>query len=229
VLQFRVATFNTRGARPLNAPASVTNICRFLDTLEADLIGLQEVHRFLPPPGVTQDQPARYRRHLRRPVTFRRSLGIGKIGYGNALISKVEPISVRRHLLPSAREQRSVLECDYVIEGHRARVLNTHFGLDPQERLKQAAEVAILLPSELPALLIGDLNATPDSPEIQLLIDAGWRFCGDLSMPTFQVPSPTVRIDYIAGNALWTCEHVRVAATEVSDHYAVVADLSLGG
>ena len=226
MLRLRVATFNTHGARPVSGPASVANVCGFLETLEAELIGLQEVHRFLPPPGVTQDQPARYRALLSREVTFRRSFGFGRVGYGNALVSPWEPVQVRRFLLPSKTEQRGLLECEFMFGAIRFRVLNTHFGLDASERLAQSEVVAERLRAEqTPAILLGDLNATPGSPEIRLLIDAGWRLCGDLSVPTFSVPDPSVRIDYVAASEGWECVGSEVIATEVSDHYAVVVDL----
>jgi endonuclease/exonuclease/phosphatase family metal-dependent hydrolase len=227
VLRLRIATFNTHGARPVTGPSSVRNICSFLETLNADCIALQEVHRFLPPPGVTQDQPASYRRHLGRPVTFRRSFGLGKIGYGNALVSRTEPFQVKRLLLPSVREQRSVLACDFLEEGVQYRVLCTHFGLDPEERIAQAKVVARLLPECWPTLLLGDLNGAPDSPEIRLFRDAGWNFWGDLSQPTFPVGDLSVRIDYIAGIGGWEGEGVEVVATDVSDHYAVAANVVL--
>ena len=227
MVRLRVATFNTHGARPVVGPPSVTHICRFLESLDADLIGLQEVHRFLPPPGVTQDQPARYRRHLDRPVTFRRSFGVGEVGYGNALIGRDEPFSVRRVPLPSVREQRSVLSCTFLHDQRQFRVLTTHFGLDPQERIAQARIVARLLAEGRPTVLLGDLNGTPDSPEVAILRDAGWSFWGDLSQPTFPAGNPNVRIDYIAGIGGWECEAMEVVTTEVSDHHAVVADLYL--
>jgi endonuclease/exonuclease/phosphatase family metal-dependent hydrolase len=124
--------------------------------------------------------------------------------------------------LPSVREQRSAL---IVIFSGGGRVLNTHFGLDPQERIAQAKSIVSLYTLGYPTLLVGDLNATPDSPEIGLFRDAGWTFWGDLSLPTFPVGNPNVRIDYIAGVGGWECEDIRVVPTEVSDHYAVVADL----
>ncbi len=228
MLRLRVGTFNTHGARPVAGPPNVARVCEFLETLEADLIGLQEVHRFLPPPGVTQDQPARYRRLLSREVTFRRSFGFGRIGYGNALVSPWEPAQVRRFLLPSKTEQRASLECEFEVEDCRFRILNTHFGLDASERLSQADVVAERLRAErIPAILLGDLNAVPESPEIRRLVDAGWSFCGDLSVPTFSVPNPSVRIDYVAVSDGWECVESQVVATEVSDHYAVAAVVML--
>lgn len=228
MLRLRVATFNTHGARPVVGPPSVANLCKFVRSLNADIVGLQEVHRLLPPPGVTQDQPARYRRLLSREVTFRRSFGFGRIGYGNALISPWEPTQVRRFLLPSKTEQRALLECEFEFSGLRFRVLNTHLGLDASERLVQSEVVAARLHAQQsPAILLGDLNATPESPEMRRLEEAGWRFCGDLSVPTFAAPTPSVKIDYVAVCEGWDCLGSTVVTTDVSDHFAVVADLQM--
>src|SRR5689334_5494936 len=106
----RVVTYNIHGGRPISGPPDLHAIAEGVRSLEPDLVGLQEVHRYLPPPGVFQDQPHRLATLLGMHVVFRRSLGAGRVGYGNAVFSKAPPVRARRTLLPSEGEQRALVE-----------------------------------------------------------------------------------------------------------------------
>lgn len=227
-VRFRVATFNIHGGRPISGPVDLPAIAGAIQALEADVVALQEVHHYLPPPGVFQDQPRRLQALLERPVTFRRSFGMGKTGYGNALVSAHAPERVRRHLLPSKGEQRALVEYWLPIQGREVRVLNTHYGLTSEQRLAQSRKlVDVLTAEDTPTVLLGDLNAEPDAPEIRLLLDAGLRLAAPPDVLTFPCDRPTVRIDYVLVTAPLEIESGITVATLASDHLPLVADLIL--
>jgi endonuclease/exonuclease/phosphatase family metal-dependent hydrolase len=227
-VRFRVATFNIHGGRPISGPVNLPAITDAIQALEADVVALQEVHHYLPPPGVFQDQPRRLQALLDRPVTFRRSFGMGKTGYGNALVSNQPPERVRRHLLPSKGEQRALVEYWLTLHGQEIRVLNTHFGLTSEQRLAQSQRlVEVLASDDTPTVLLGDLNAEPDSPEIRRLVDAGLRHAAPTEVLTFPCDHPTTRIDYVLVTDAFKIRDGFTVATPSSDHLPLVADLVL--
>lgn len=108
-----------------------------------------------------------------------------------------------------------------------------------QERRRQEAERTLAFLSDRPGILLGDLNASPDSPEVQLLRDAGWTEA--VTGPTWD-PSrnehlrrhhpggPPDRVDYV-----FVSPHVRLVRAQVvldrephpSDHFGVLAEVEV--
>ena len=99
-------------------------------------------------------------------------------------------------------------------------------------RLDQLAALAAAEPVTPPALLAGDLNATPGSPEITVLTDAGWvsaiDVAGDPDALTSPSTDPTDRIDWIFGQGVtFESAEVLTGRTE-SDHLPVVTRFTPG-
>ncbi|WP_261134845.1 endonuclease/exonuclease/phosphatase family protein [Bacillus sp. Marseille-Q3570] len=80
-------------------------------------------------------------------------------------------------------------------------------------------------------ILVGDMNATPDAPELSPLFDTfidAWAVAGDESPGyTYSALSPTKRIDYIYTSDNVTVQHSEVLSTLASDHLPVIADITL--
>jgi endonuclease/exonuclease/phosphatase family metal-dependent hydrolase len=227
-LRLRVVTFNIHGGRPRIGQADLKATAAVLAELEADLIALQEVHHYMPPPYVWQDQPARLRKLLRMHVAFRRSFGLGPSAYGNAILSRVRPERVRRVRLPAGYEPRTLLEAEFAGDGRRFRFLNTHLGLRREERAEQLAVLAKeARRCGLPVILAGDLNAGPEAPEMAVLEQAGLRHCLDPDRATFPCDAPQCRLDYLMVSRHFEVEACRVVETEVSDHLPLAADVVL--
>ena len=120
--------------------------------------------------------------------------------------------------------------------GQRIRFLglHTHWPLTPalaaarDEALRGAAALASA--ADLPVVLLGDLNATPDSPAFGRLLDAaglrdvmrgrGWR-------PTWLAEfwPLALRIDHVLVSSGLCVEHAEVGPALGSDHRPVVAKL----
>ena len=135
---------------------------------------------------------------------------------------------------------------DVAREGARVRLLNTHTeAWDPRVRDAQRDELLEVAAGAGPAVLLGDLNATPDqvgvpAPWVDAWLaaggdPAGGSTCGqsgDLSNPE---PDLRDRIDYVftRGLTVRTCRVVGGRSQDrtpsglwPSDHAAVVADLA---
>lgn len=127
----------------------------------------------------------------------------GGRGYGNALLSKY-PIS-RAQTIPvpdpdprrysEYYESRVLLKADIALPSVGTLTLGViHFGLNPDEAENAVETVLRELPCER-ALLIGDLNLTPDS-EILEPIRARMTDTKTKS-PTFPSDAPRIKIDHI--------------------------------
>lgn len=136
------------------------------------------------------------------------------------------------------------------VDGAGFTFVDTHTeAYDAGPRNRQRAELVDLLPAELPLVLVGDFNATPDSvgmpPE---LVDAwveagnpsegpGAATCcqaGDLANPESQL---TDRIDYVWVRDVEVASCARIGADAAdrtagglwpSDHAGLVAELAIG-
>lgn len=124
------------------------------------------------------------------------------------------------------------------IEGRRVRLLGLHTRwpvLPEVARMRDAALVGaagIARDSDLPVILLGDLNLTPDSPEFTRLLDESalrdvvsgrrWR-------PTWQAGfwPLALRIDHVLVSPQLCVEGVEVGPSIGSDHRPVIARLRL--
>ncbi|HWD78684.1 MAG TPA: endonuclease/exonuclease/phosphatase family protein, partial [Kribbella sp.] len=78
--------------------------------------------------------------------------------------------------------------------------------------------------------LVGDLNATPEAPEIKTLtavLDDTWTEVGDGPGYTIEAGNPTKRIDFQLHSAGLRPVRAAVPVTPASDHLPVVASFVL--
>lgn len=178
-----------------------------------------------------------------------------------AVLSRWPIAAVRKHPLPSRHRSR-IVALAVVIDHPRGplHVVTTCIDGEPDDdaqRLVQTKALADLVtdPSRdgpLPTLLMGDLNAPPDSPEIQALtsvmVDAwpaaavsaegGSTLCAGNPQAPRDFWLTDQRIDYILGRPGSPEHPIRVDRAFLageqargglcpSDHYAVVADLHI--
>ena len=81
-----------------------------------------------------------------------------------------------------------------------------------------------------PTLLVGDLNATPEAPEIKTLtavLDDTWTEVGSGPGFTIEADNPTKRIDFQLHSAGLRPTKAAVPVTPASDHLPVVASFVL--
>jgi len=226
-------TFNIHGGRPAEGPVDLNAVAAVIHRLKPDLVALQEVHCFLPPPYAFQNQPHQLRRLLGMELYFGRALRLGPVAYGNAIVSRAPVERVRTRALATTRqwkglEPRASMEARVLLNEQQVRFLNTHLGLTPEQRCLQVRQITQLVRSEPgPVIVAGDLNATEDSVELQLLTEAGLSDCAAGGPPTFPAISPRCRIDYLLVSRHFAVERCFTEETEVSDHRPLIADLVL--
>lgn len=85
-------------------------------------------------------------------------------------------------------------------------VYNGHFSwVDAQNEANLHEAMTFIRPTEEPAVVVGDFNATSDKAPLELLRRAGWvdlwqKLKGNDPGFTFEAPSPSIRIDYVWAN-----------------------------
>ena len=239
----RVATYNIQaGAGNL---ARTANAIR---DLNADIIGLEEVDSHWSSRSGFADQPAELSTALGMTVRFAPIYSLPGTGassaareFGVALLSRYPIIEFRNDTITRLSTQDSaavprampgLLDAVIDVHGRRVRVFVTHldYRADPRVRERQAAEMRALIDrSADPTIVFGDLNATPDAPELRPLFEAlhdTWPPDAGAGL-TYPATEPAKRIDYVLASRQFRATGASVPNTLASDHRPVVAQLVL--
>lgn len=226
-------TFNIQsGLRGLELVAEV------IRSSSPDVVALQEVDvRSRRAQGV--DQPAVLAERTGLPYFAHfRTTELHGGDYGVALISRFPLRKVAQYALPvpPGAEPRTVAHAILKVDGREVSIYVTHLTRRPFNgalRMRQSATIIKLMSEDpRPKLLLGDMNDTPDSHAMRLLkrelLDV-FALRGEGPAETFPLPSVLrdIRIDYVLASEQFMPRRSRVIRVEASDHYPVVADLSL--
>ena len=241
--ELRVATFNIRHGVGLDGALDLARIAAVVERTGAEVVGLQEVDRHWSERSNFVDQATWLAEWLDMDVAFGANLdldppvpGAPRRQYGTAILSTYRIRETTNTLLPRpvGGEQRGLLEALIKVRGIPVRVFNTHLQHDSQvERLAQVDRIRqVLATAQESVVLLGDLNATPDTPEIagltDLLVDA-WVTAGVGDGFTFDAATPHARIDYVMSSGDVVARTAAVVVTDAADHLPVVVDLALPG
>jgi endonuclease/exonuclease/phosphatase family metal-dependent hydrolase len=248
----RVASFNIHHGVGLDGRLDLGRTAATIRATGAAVVGLQEVDRHMSVRSGWIDQAAWLADELGMHVVHGPTLdldppdvardpaggGAPRRRYGNGVLSAHAIGTWHALALPSGAgtEPRGLVVVVADVGGQPVRVAATHLQVRSRvERLAQAARLVDVLgdsagpdPRRLPTVLMGDMNATPDSPEIALLTTAlvdAWTAAGEGPGWTFDAASPHARIDYVMTTPDLAARAAWVMPTDASDHYPVVAEL----
>lgn len=217
-----VLTYNIRNATTDDGEVDFADVVRTIHQTDADFIALQELD------SVTNRSKGKD--VLRELAVLSRYYPIycssidydgGKYGLG--ILSKQQPMAVRKVALPGREEARVML----VAEFQDIVLACTHLSLTAEDRMESAQ---IILneaqQSTKPFLLAGDFNATPESDFIEE-IESDFTVLSPKDKHTYPARSPKKCIDYIAsynssGEALVCADAKVLPHGEVSDHLPVM-------
>lgn len=230
------------------------NLPRIADVIRssgADIVALQEVDRFWIRSGMF-DEPQELADMLGWHMCYGANLDHRPDNhspvphqYGTATLSRFPILSCENTFLPKAAppagEQRGLLETLINVRGVPLYFYNTHLHTQLADRLVQTEAIAAHLAQRTaPRILTGDLNARPDEASLHVLyenlIDV-WPLArpddDGFTFPARPTQPPNRRIDYIfvSDDVTVSGAHVMIDDLTVmaSDHYPVVAEVSLPG
>jgi endonuclease/exonuclease/phosphatase family metal-dependent hydrolase len=151
--------------------------------------------------------------------------------YGNAVLSRLPVTDVRYISYPRQALLRHQPRGAILFRVADVLVFATHLDhIDGASEVRQG-QIHTLLGAwnqERPAIVAGDLNALPGTPELRLLEDAGFRDLAKADgadQPTWPSSDPKDRIDYIWGIGVTGTQAHTVTST-ASDHRPLVVTIS---
>jgi len=239
----RVVTYNIRAGN-----GDIARTAETIRSLAPDIVGLQEVDVHWGERSGLEDQATLLGRVLGMQVRFAPIYSLPgtdstmpRRQYGVALLSKHPIVRWSNDTLtrlstvaqnPEPALAPGLLQATIAIDGVVVRVFNTHldYRADPRVRTQQVKEMLGYIGSaSTPTLVLGDLNATPEAPELQPLFERlrdTWQNALDPGL-TYPADKPVKRIDYVLASGHFRVRSALVRVTEVSDHRPVIVDLVL--
>ncbi|MFC3040715.1 endonuclease/exonuclease/phosphatase family protein [Virgibacillus xinjiangensis] len=236
----KVMSYNMHHAVGEDNRLDLERIAEVIEDADADIIGLQEVDHHWSARSDFKDQAKLLADRLDMFYTYAANLdvepaeeGEPRRQYGTAILSKYPILTSENYPLTRLgnTEQRGLLEAVINVKGNHVHVFNTHLALTPEERELQIQEVVdIAEQSKGPQVIMGDLNAIPESDEmVPMYAHYKDAFSGQDDAYTYSAANPTKRIDYIFTSEDLGVQNSRVIDTLASDHLPITTEILLDG
>ncbi|MFE3941618.1 endonuclease/exonuclease/phosphatase family protein [Streptomyces sp. NPDC059118] len=247
----RVATYNIHAGAGMDNVFALDRQAAALRSLDADVIGLQEVDAHWGTRSEWRDLAAELAERLDMRVSFApvysldpETPGAPRREFGVAVLSRYRIVSAENHEITRLSTQvpdpvpalaPGFGEVVVRVKGLPVHVYVTHldYRADPSVRAAQVADTRRIMAEDrapgrqrVRQVLLGDFNAAPSAPVLAPL----WRELTDAEPggPTYPAQNPVERIDYVAvSKDSVRVRDAAVAETLASDHRPVVADLLL--
>lgn len=245
-VSLRVLSFNIHTGIGADGVLDLRRTAAAIRATGADVVGLQEVDVRWDARSDFRDQARDLGRALRMHVFFAPIYDLPPLAdgqprrrYGVAVLSRFPVLSRTNHEITrlSTQEQNPVpapapgfAEAVVLARGVPVHVYVTHldYRADPAVRRLQVADTLRIMATDRPRaaqVLLGDLNAEPDAPELAPL----WTVLTDAEPVggTYPAAAPVKRIDYVAVSDRVTVRSASVPDTLASDHRPVLARLTV--
>lgn len=152
---------------------------------------------------------------------------LGRVAqHSNSLLSRYMVSRVLRHRLPKPNDGRGVLEVHYAIDGRPLVVLVTHLSLTQRVRALQLAYLAEVVGHFESVILMGDMNCSLQSVEMQQLLAVTSLHASPRHLATFPSWRPRRAIDHILLSDNLSFVNYSVKNDRLSDHLAVCAEVA---
>lgn len=191
----RLMSYNVRNARGLDDVRNCQRIANVINNARPDVVAVQELDSVTHRSGgtdVLRELGERTQMHW----FFAPAIDYDGGKYGIGLLSKMQPLSVKRLPLPGREEARALI----IAEFDRFFFACTHLSLTREDR---DASLAILkaeaAKSGKPFFLAGDFNAEIGSGFITEL-KKDFTILSDVKHPTFPADKPEEILDYIVAS-----------------------------
>jgi endonuclease/exonuclease/phosphatase family metal-dependent hydrolase len=247
-----VATYNIHAGAGEDGRYDLARTASAISDLDADVVGLQEVDVHWGARSQWADTAQELADRLGMRVFFapiysldppaegqpRREYGVAVLSRWPIVAATNHPLTRLSTVVPDPTPAPAPGFPEVVIEkqGARVHVYTTHldYRADPSVRQTQVRETLDILADDAgePRVLVGDLNATPEAPELAplwpVLTDAWAAAPAAGTGLTYPAITPTKRIDYVTASTEVKVVASQVVETAASDHRPVVADLVVG-
>jgi endonuclease/exonuclease/phosphatase family metal-dependent hydrolase len=232
-LALKVLTLNIHGAVNWFGQFDLDGIIHFIEEVNPDIVGLQEVDRNWSNVSNFEDLPLEMATRLKMFYAYSASLERNGGNFGNLILSKHPFTQIWTQNLPGNLEQRSVVFAQFIINGVRINFLTTHLGLSEADRLAQSAAIVQLANQvDGPLIITGDFNGDGADPSIaplrsnflDLLDQSDFRESGTFRAKDGNISS---RIDFILTTPEFGVSRVQIFDNYISDHLPVLVEVNL--
>jgi endonuclease/exonuclease/phosphatase family metal-dependent hydrolase len=240
--EITVMTYNIYHGELSNEPgkSNLKEIADIINQYKPDFVALQEVDSMTNRSATFNDSvPQNLAKELAELTNmfgfFGKAIDYGNGGYGEGILSRF-PTSASTLILPSPKggELRALLSIEHTFpNGQKIIFAGTHLCHQfTENRLAQTDSICdIFNDSEIPVIIGGDFNFSPDSESYKLIRNC-FNDAAELNgNPQNTIPSDNsaTRIDYIfvSKKHNWTIKEVKVIRSEASDHLPVLVTLKL--
>jgi endonuclease/exonuclease/phosphatase family metal-dependent hydrolase len=233
-LPIRVMSYNLHSGFDVTGRFDLEGVAQAIEAEQADLIGLQEVSRGWVLDG-SIDMLTWLSQRLKLPYVW------GPTAdplWGNAILSRYPIKDVQDFAMPNndvVRPARGYLVATMETGDLTLNLMVTHLhyvGEDSALRVPQVQAMLATWANRAATVLMGDLNATPTAPEMQLLRAAGlidsFATIGTGEGFTYASNRPASRIDYIYHSADLAARDFHVNEGMASDHRGVAVTIERG-
>ncbi len=233
LVSLRIMTFNVRHGTSINGEENIEKQAAIIKAYRPDLAALQEIDKNCTRSG-SIDQVKRFSELTGMDGSFSAFMPYDGGEYGLASLSILKVVKTEYPRLPEGAEPKTaVIQIVELTNGRRLAFVNVHFDWTTTERrLPQANTVLKRLDElNLAAIIAGDYNAEPGSPEIKLFETAGFKTITKRPQPfTFDAKNPSKELDHIyvkdSDDIKFKLVKIEVLEEkEASDHRPVLADL----
>lgn len=232
----RVLTYNIYHGETVNAtkPFDLDLLAKIISDTKPDLVALQEVD-FKTKRVLKMDLVTELSLRTKMVGVFGKAMPFDGGEYGEGVLSKYSFLSTKNHALVAGKnkEPRAALEVNIQIKsGDSIRFIGTHLDHteDETDRINQANQInTIFSKDNVPTILAGDLNATPETETMQIFYKK-WTPSFSENIPTYPAENPKIKIDYILFKPAnrWRVLETKVIKEEkASDHRPVLSVLEL--
>ena len=230
----RVLTYNIFHGATMKGDFDLDLIADVIKSAKHDVVALQEVD-FFTNRARKMDLATELGVRCDLAPLFGKAMSYDGGEYGEGILSRYTFLSTKNHALAAreGKEPRAALEIRIVLaSGDTVRFVGTHLDhtRDETDRINQARQLNDFFTNDdLPAILVGDLNAQPDSEAMKILFSE-WTASFPGYEPTFPAKEPRIKIDYVLfrpANRWRVLETHVLDAPVASDHCPVLSVLEL--
>ncbi len=231
----RVLTFNILHGATTKGDFDLDKLAALIKDADADIVALQEVD-FKTGRAKGYDLVTELGWRTKMSPLFGIAMPYNGGAYGEGVLTKMPILESKNVPLPHSPGNEPRAALSVLVElasGDTIRFVATH--LEHQEnstdRIDQVKKInAEFANDRFPAILAGDLNATPESEPLSILKKHWTDSSQKTSFLTFPSDAPEIKIDYILFSPAQKWEIVESQAicdTIASDHCAVLSVLRL--
>lgn len=233
-LQLKVLCYNIHYGQGMDKEYNIPRLAKVISDQKPDIVALQEVDVHVKRSGQVH-QAQKLAELTGMKVRFGPTQHYEGGLFGNAVLTNLPIEDVHIQPLPyseSTPEKTTYPRAAIAVKlllpnGKRLKVISTHFQHNMEEdRVQEATAINRFFPTDdLPTILAGDMNATPEAEPVKILRKQWQLAIDEANSPSAPSIKPSSRIDYIfyRGPSLKLIHSEVIAEEMASDHRPVLA------